>query len=102
MSFGSISAFPQCTNKISVDSNVNPTKTTGVILVDIKSDTNYTCTLLVETASGDVLVSKKKARGNKKLEFKDLNLDKLYSIKVVFSNEKDFLCSSLSKKIILK
>jgi hypothetical protein len=98
----SLSTQAQCTNKISVSSKVNNTNQEGIISVDIKSSTNYTCTLYAETATGDTLIDKKKGRGRKLIEFDNLEKGVLYSVRVVFSGEKEFLCNKLSKTVILK
>lgn len=99
--FGGISSQAQCSNKISVTSKLNDSEQ-GIVYVYVESDTNYICTLYMETASGDSLIGKKTGRGNKKIEFDNLLSGNLYSVKVEFADSKEFLCSKLSKTIILK
>lgn len=102
MIFGVMSVHAQCGNKISISSEVNELSNTGTISVEIKSVENYICVLVIVKSNGDTLISEKRGNGNKNIQFANLEVGLLYSASVKFSNEKEFICSKMSKSILLK
>ncbi|MEN8249365.1 MAG: hypothetical protein ABFS32_10575 [Bacteroidota bacterium] len=96
------SALAQCANKIDVTSEIDATTELGKITIEVTSDEEYSCTLLIETAEGETVVEEQRNSGNKTIEFSNLETGLLYSVWVRFPDSQNIICSSLRKTVFLK
>ena len=100
--FASSMSYAQCDHSVAFKSEINKEVEFGSISADITSNERFICSLVIESASGTVIVDEIKGRGNETVLFSDLKSGIMYSVKINFPDNEDFICSKIRKSIFLK
>jgi hypothetical protein len=100
--FTSSMSYAQCEHSVAFKSEINKEVELGSISADITSNERFICSLVIESASGTEIVDETKGSGNQTVLFSGLKIGILYSVKIKFPDNEEFVCSNLRKSIFLK